>query len=908
MKRFYLFLIISGITISGYSQQLALSGKWKVKIPNDKEYDIQLPATLDDAGIGTAVKFETGINISTMAHLTRKVQYIGKANYSKDFIVPINWKGKQIKLILGRVLWRSSVMIDGQGISGHEESLTTAHEFDVTPFIIPGKKQTITICIDNSNIYPGINIEGKNYKEEGSKTMAHAYTNHTQIKWNGVLGELTLKARPVTRISHVKVQPDVKQKKLQVHFSLNQNGNTAKSIYAYVAERKTGKRWPAVFSKKGRLNNEVETAIPFAADAKVWDEFSPRMYELVTILQSASGTDTVKTSFGIRDLSVKNNNLVLNGNRIFIRGNLECIIFPLTGYPPMKEEEWTALYRKAKSWGLNSFRFHSWCPPEAAFSAADKIGFYLQVELPHWNLKVGADTAAFGFLTREAHRILRSYGNHPSFMFFSMGNELEGDFNKLDRLVADLKKQDNRHLYSTTTFTFQKGITGVPQPADDFFVTQWTKQGWVRGQGVFNDVAPNFSTDYSKNADSINVPLISHEIGQYSVFPDLNEIEKYKGNLVPVNFMEIEKAMEQKGMLSMAPKYLSASGKFATILYKEEIERALKTKGFDGFQLLQLQDFPGQGTALVGLVNAFWESKGFVSPAEFHQYCSEITPLIRFEKAVYTNNETFKADVELANFFKPLKMALLTYSIKDDGGKILQSGNLDKKDYPVDNALPVGKINFDLGKINTAKKLIITLKLDGTSYLNSWNIWVYPRLLPDEKKDVIVTASQTEALHALGQGKKVLLCPPPDTLNGITGKFVPVFWSPVHFPNQPGTMGLLIKSKHKALEYFPTDDYSNWQWWDLTVNSKALKMDNLPDEANIVRPIDNFVRNENLSSLFEANVLKGKLIFCSINIIDDMNKRPQAKQLRYSILKYMNSESFKPENNFTQEQLSNFFK
>ncbi|MEO5995815.1 MAG: sugar-binding domain-containing protein [Chitinophagaceae bacterium] len=908
MKKLLAFFAAAFMSLLVYSQQISLNGLWKVKTADVKEYSVHLPGTLDDAGIGTPVNYRTGLNIYTLAHLSRRVQYIGNAFYTTTFTTPATFRNKQITLILGRVLWKSSVMIDNKEIPGNCESLSTAHEFDITPFIIPGKKQSITICIDNSNIYPGINIDGKNYKEEESKTMMHAYTNHTQIKWNGVLGELTLKARPVTQISNVEIQTDIKQKKLQVNYSLKQKVNPAKSIYAFVTDMKTGKRWPAVFSKTGRLNNEMETTIPFSDGEEMWSEFSPRMYELVTILKSAAGTDTVKTSFGIRDLRVKNNNLVLNGNRIFIRSNLECIIFPLTGYPPMLEEDWKALYTKAKSWGLNSFRFHSWCPPEVAFSAADKVGFYLQVELPHWNLKVGEDTAAFGFLTREGYRILHNYGNHPSFMFFSMGNELEGDFNKLNELVAALKKTDTRHLYSTTTFTFQKKITGVPQPEDDYFVTQWTKKGWVRGQGVFNDMAPDFSTDYTKSADSVNVPLISHEIGQYSVFPDLSEIEKYKGNLVPVNFMEIKKAMEQKGLLSMAAEYLSASGRFATILYKEEIERALKTKSFDGFQLLQLQDFPGQGTALVGLLNAFWESKKFVSPTEFHQYCSEVTPLIRFEKAVYKNDETFKADVELANFYKPLTMAELIYSIIDEEGNVLQSGTFDKKDFPVDNSMAVGKIKIDLAKIKIAKKLTITVKLNGTSYLNNWNIWVYPSQLPDETKDVLVTTSQTEAILALGQGEKVLLCPPPDTINGITGKFVPVFWSPVHFPDQPGTMGLLIKSKHKALQFFPTDDYSNWQWWDLTVKSKALNVGNLPAEANIVRPIDNFVRNENLSSLFEVNVLKGKLIFCSINIIDDMDQRPQARQLRYSLLQYMNSNSFKPENNFTQEQVSKFFK
>jgi len=573
----------------------------------------------------------------------------------------------------------------------------------------------------------------------------------------------------------------------------------------------------------------------------------------------------------------------------------------------MQKSEWRKLLSTAKTYGLNTFRFHSWCPPQVAFEAADEIGFYMQVELPHWNLEVGNDTAAFDFLRHEANAILKQYGNHPSFCFFSMGNELEGDFNKLNALVTELKRKDTRHLYSTTTFSFQKGITGAPQPEDDYYVTQWTNKGWVRGQGVFNDEPPSFSKDYNASLEGIDIPIISHEIGQYSVYPDLTEIEKYKGNLLPLNFVAVKNDLRKKGLLQMAPSFLQASGKLASLLYKEEVERALKTKGFDGFHLLELQDFPGQGTALVGLLNAFWQSKGIVTADEFHQYCSEVTPLIRFPKAVYPNNETFIAEVELANFSKPLHAAVV-WKIMDENKTMLGTGIFSKKEYALGNCLAVGELKFDLNKITSAKKLTVELSIKGTHYKNKWNIWVYPSLLKEKDNNVVITRSLTEALTALQKGGKVLLCPSPDTLKGIKGKFVPVFWSPVHFPDQPGTMGLLIKQYHKALTNFPTDFYSNWQWWDLTIKSKTLNADSLPDKAIIVRVIDNFVRNQNLTNLFEAKLGAGRLIFCSIDMLSDADKRPQARQLRYSLIKYMNSKDFNPQVGITKEQLSSYFK
>lgn len=909
VKCFFLVMIIFLDYNPGIAQRLSLNGQWKVRLDSfdKKEYAIKLPGTLDDAGIGYPNKIEPRLDIATLAHLARKVQYAGKAFYSRTFSTPSGWQSKQIKLVLERVLWRSTVWIDGKQVNEIEESLITPHEWDISDYVVPGRRQTITICIDNSDIYPGINAYGRQYPSIESSQMVHAYTNHTQIKWNGVLGNISLVAKPALSIDEVHVFPDVINKKLALRYRFPAINSKDIKLKSFVVDPQTGKKWPSVFSQSDISQKEISGSILFGDQLTYWSEFSPKVYHLVTTLQSSYGSDTVITKFGIRELKTKDGDLYLNDSRIFIRGNLECVIFPLKGYPPMQVKEWRDLIVTARQYGLNTFRFHSWCPPEVAFTAADELGFYFQVELPNWSWKTGHDTAAFGFLRKEAYRMLAAYGNHPSFLFMSLGNELKGDFDKLEKLVAELKQRDNRHLYSTTTFTFQKEITGVPLPQDDYFVTQWTKKGWVRGQVVFNDESPSFAKDYSASTGDIHVPIISHEIGQYSVYPDLTEIEKYTGNLLPLNFIAVRNDLRKKGLLSLSPSFLQASGRFASLLYKEEIERALKTKGFDGFHLLQLQDFPGQGTALVGLLNAFWQSKGFISAKEFRQYNSELAPLLRYPKAVYTNDEIFVAEVELANFYKRLS-AEVVWKIRDGNKAILATGSFGKKDYAVDNCLPVGELKFALKQVTSAKKLTIEVSVKGSSYQNQWSIWVYPSLLKEESGDVLVTGSVHEALNALEKGRKVLLCPAPDTLKGIAGKFVPVFWSPVHFPDQPGTMGLLIKQDHKALKDFPTDFYSNWQWWDLTVKSKTLNANALPDKAIIVRVIDNFVRNQSLTNLFEAKLGGGRLVFCSIDILSDLDRRPQARQLRYSLLRYMNSKAFSPEVNITKEQVSGYFK
>ena len=446
----------------------------------------------------------------------------------------------------------------------------------------------------------------------------------------------------------------------------------------------------------------------------------------------------------------------------------------------------------------------------------------------------------------------------------------------------------------------------IAQPEDDFFVTQKTDKGWVRGQGIFNAKSPNFNEDYTANSNHVPVPLISHEIGQYSVYPDMSEIEKYTGVLAPLNFIAVRNELKKNGLLDLADKFTYASGKLAAMLYKEEIERALKTPSFDGFQLLQLQDFPGQGTALVGLLNAFWEPKGAIRAEEFRQFNAEVVPLLRFDKAVYENGETFSASLEVANFFKEMKGQTLNWSITNEAGEKIKEGSQNAIDLQLGNNGNLGNIEFKVD-VNKAEKLMIHVALSGTAYQNSWPVWVYPKKVKVTSEKVLVTGSLEEAKLELDKGKTVLFNPDYKRLKGITGRFVPVFWSPVHFPNQPSTMGLLMNANHAAFSDFPTREYTEWQWWDLCIHSKSMIIDNL-NVTPLVRVIDNFVTNHHLANVFEAKSGEGKLIFSSIDLINKLEERPVARQLRSSLIKYMESENFSPSGSVDMDDLDFFNK
>ncbi len=890
----YFFFLVVNQSLAQGENIISLAGKWQVVLDSTQttipqnfgksSLFINLPGTLDLAKIGTVVKTVPAINNDVMASLTRKHDYIGVAWYQRTINIPSSWTQKEKRLCIERVLWESTLFIDNQRIDS-KNSLSGVHEY-ILPQNLTAGKHVITIAIDNRNKFPLLNVTSDKYPNIVNQDLAHAYTNHTQIKWNGMLGDISLRATEPNAPYNLQVYPDVYTNTIKASFEQK------KPLLANINVQLLNAKGEAIANSlvKPVLKNDSTLSIEIPKPDAVtnWSEFNPSLYSIVV----KSGNHVLKTRFGFRTIEVQNGNLSLNRQRIFLRGNLECIIFPLTGFPPTEKKAWIKLITQAKRYGLNHLRFHSWCPPKAAFDAADELGFYFQIELPHWSLKVGKDYLTTNFLRNEGKKILTDHGNHPSFLLMTLGNELEGDASLLNTMVAELKSFDKRHLYSTTTFSFQRPLGTRPESQDDFFITQWTDKGWVRGQGIFNDKAPSFDTDYSAQSSHINVPIISHEIGQYSVYPDINEIPKYTGTLAPLNFIAVKNDLKAKGLLPQAKAFTQASGKLAALLYKEEIERALKTPGFDGFQLLQLQDYPGQGTALVGVLNAFWESKGFISSQEFSHFNSELVPLLRFNKATYTSGETLNASIEIANFYKPLTKQVVEWTITTDAGTILRQNSINNVNLVLGNNSNIDKILFPI-TTKIAQKLTIRVKVRGTKYTNSWNIWVYPKSPRIESNQVVVTNSFEVASEALEKGAKVLLSPSPDSLKGIDGRFVPVFWSPVHFPNQPATMGLLMDNNHPALKSFPADTHTDWQWWDLCLNSKSIIIDSLSVKP-IVQVIDNFVTNHHLSTVFETQVGKGKLVFSSMDLFGNIHNRPVAAQLRHSLLEYMESTKFRP--------------
>ena len=891
MKRILVLLSVFAVLAVSCTKRdsIDLSGTWQVSLDSLSTFQpITLPGTTDLAGLGTPNTLEPGITGEQIKRLRRKHSFIGAAFYQREITVPESMAGKPLALKLERVLWQSSVWVDGVQVPGAEESLTTPHRY-VLPQGLAAGKHTLMLRIDNRKRY-----------ELSAGDLAHAYTNDTQIMWNGVLGEMSLTVIEPVEIAQVDVYPDAAAHKALVRTLLVRHD-------ASLGSAKLEYRSRGVASSQEVALAADTTAVEYTLDLKdapLWDEFNPSLQELT--VRCGAGSRSV--SYGLRDFKRAGDHIEVNGRRIFLRGTLNCCVYPLTGTPPLDEKGWEKEFQVCKDWGLNHIRFHSWCPPDAAFRVADRLGLYLQVELPDWARNIGQEPID-NFLKAEYDRIIANYGNHPSFCMLTCGNELDRGYDWLNWMLRYMKAKDPRHIYSNCTYSMGAGHKGYPEPEDQFYVASRTYLGQIRGQDYIDRESPDFTHDYSPYTADFDLPMISHEVGQFAVYPHLSEIKKYTGVLDPLNFKGLRNIMEEKGLLDKAEDWTMASGRLGAILYKEEIERALRTPRLSGFQLLGLQDFSGQSTALVGLVDAFWDNKGLVTPEWFRQACAPVTPLVRYSKPWWTDEEKFSASVEIANYGPEDLTADVVWTLRN-GRKTVASGVFKDQGLATGgNSVLTERISADLSGIREAAELTLEVSLKGTPWHNSWNIWVYPSDVEEDLGEVVLARTFSEALPVLQEGGTVLLSPDPQTLRGEKGKFVPVFWSPAFFPAEAGTMGVLCDPAHPALAGFPTEMHSNWQWWYLTKHSKAMDLDALPQVGGIVEAVDNFTRNRRLAYVFEAQCESGRLLVSTMDLMsEEAAARPEVKALRRSLLEYMNSPSFRPDGKLGAEEAEELFR
>jgi len=844
---------------------------------------IKLPGITDDYQIGYQNPYKY------IDRLTRKYEYMGPAWYQRDIEIPANWKGKKIFLYFERTHWLSSIFVDTKEVSSIDY-VSVPHNHDLSSFVKPGKTHRITICIDNRFQY-------------NTHKWNHAHTEFTQINWNGILGDMKLMAIDPVYVEDLQVYPNITDQSIKV--KLHVNNATKKQVKGKVSFAIAGTKY-SLKHEVALVSSDsvtfVEAIIPLGKHIKLWDEFNPNLYRISSQLNTSDGKNSYQheksTTFGMREVKQGKNHVLLNNHPIHLRGNVENAVFPKTGHAPLDDASWERIMMLMKDHGMNHLRFHSWCPPAAAFRMADKHGIYFEVEMPMWGRDAEPDEARYNFFRREIKAILKEYGNHPSFVLYCNGNEITGNFDFIEELTAEGRKTDPRHLYSGST-----ARTRVK--SDQYYVSQQTNKGAVK---VYEGQP---GTDWDKNVESdVDVPVISHESGQRCIYPNFDEIKKYANSPVEARNFEVFRDLLQKnGMLDQAKDFFKASGALTVLEYKAVIEALLRSGKSAGFQLLSMNDFPGQGYAPVGIFDPFWDSKGLVTAEKFREFCAPTVALLRYDKSSYFNTETFKGKAEVYNFSNSaLENAKIKWWLTDTAGNVLKKGMLKKQTIANENVSSVGEFAIPLKNISS-QKVTVHLAVNDT-IKNSWDIWVYPKHqdLMQSTDNVLYTEVYDDvAKTQLAQGKTVVLYLSPDKVKGRKSLFHNHFWNPIMFAWAPMTIGNLVHHEQAMFNDFLTSYHTDWQWWDILNHAKVIEMQHAPQQLRpFIQVIDSYDNNQKLGIGFEAKLNGGKLLVLALDTKTDMDNRPATQQLLYSMDNYVKSAQFSPQVSVDENFIQSF--
>lgn len=903
----------------------SLAGEWRFQIDRDNRgiterwfakplaETIQLPGSMPEQGRGDPVTVDTPWtgslvdkafftaeqyaayrqpgNIKVPFWLQPETYYAGVAWYQREIEIPAAWQGRRIVLALERPHWTTQVWLDDRLI-GQNDGLSVPHEYDLGVELSPGTHR-LSIRVDNGRV---IDV-GEN---------SHSVSDHTQGNWNGIVGRIELAAAEPVWIDELQVYPELAPKRVRLAGRVRWTATEEpprRVVVSVAGQGSTTKEQTLDVGADGAFAGEL--ALP--ADAALWDEFAPALHELEARLDHGH---TRRVRFGLRAVTHEGPQLLINGRPLFIRGTLECAIFPKTGHPPTDVESWRRVLSVARAHGLNSLRFHSWCPPEAAFVAGDEMGFYFQVEAASWpnqSTTLGEGQPVDAWIEAETLRILRIYGNHPSFVLMASSNEPGGADAPRD---AFLTAWVQRHSAADPRRLFTSGAGWPEIEANQYHVRSEPRiQHWEEGlQSRINALPPETRTDYRDFIDARRVPVISHEIGQWCVFPDFSEIPRYTGYLKPRNFEIFRDTLERNGLGAQAAAFVQASGKLQALCYKEDIESALRTPRMGGFQLLDLHDFPGQGTALVGVLNPFWESKGYITAEEFRRFCNSTVPLARLPRRVFTTGETLTATCEVAHFGAAPLPARPVWRLKDQGGKSVAHGEFPATTLAIGNT-SLGELAIPLAKLAAPARYRLVVALAGTEFENDWDVWVYPaKPVAAEAEARLARRFDDDVMRRLAAGETVLLSVSAESVRNdgpapVALGFSSIFWNTSWTNRQaPTTLGILCDPAHPALAQFPTEAHSNWQWWYVVHGAAALRLDDLPRTVTpIVQVIDDWFTSRRLALVIEAKVGAGRLLLTSVDLhtADD----PVRRQLRASLLAYAASREFAPKVELTPAQI-----
>lgn len=922
------------------SEITLLNGKWSFSLDPENnqqwhkitdqlpEQSITIPGSWEEQGYGEPSDH------NPIGTWKKAREYEGIVWYVKDVDIPSAYACRKIYLQLKGVRWVSKLWIDGKFV-GKEDSLVTPHSYDITKFVKAGQSHRFTIQLDNQMRY--------------SLHESHIHSYHTATNWGGITGGIELVGIMPHSFENIKLRPCAEEKSVDLHVTIKNGPETKqRSLFINVFEQNGEK----VYAKKMALEPKDEHlfTIELGESAKLWSPQHPHLYQLELVLidnETDRVYDQQALTFGLRTIQTDTRQIILNGEPIFLTGYVDCCIFPQTGYPIWDKATYKKQFKIVKEYGFNHVRLHGWTPPKPFFEAADEEGILVQTELPHWGRayierKKMASDEVHQFLKRELERIITLLHTHPSFVMLSLGNELSSKEGhpQLNELVQYARELDDTRLYTDNT-----GFGELPEHdrEGDFFIPTLN---WHPPYHKDDAAHPDTTQDFREITRLTEKPMIAHEHGQFTTYVRPQEADKYQGVLQPNWLKTINETLKTKGLEPRLDEFIEATSVHMKRTLKEAMEKARRTPGLSGIQLLDIRDFAGQGHATVGVLDVFWDDKGIIRPAEFREFNDQTVLLMRSPQRTYFTQETLAVDIEVSHFGKNLVNSTLIWKLSD--GDVIDKGEQIIEQIPGDGLSKVAHLQVSIPKGRSRKLVLsVALKTSDSSYSNQWDFWAFerPKLVPESKRiwtnitslrsqlygarfeevigidhlsykkeenvDLAITnrLSRDILQYIIDGGSVWLVAEEQRQFDEVHTRYLPIFWNYLWFPEQSGTtMGMIIH-EHPLLKHFPHDRYANWHWYHLVNERVALNLELLPDVKPIIEVIDNFNRAKRLAYAFEFQLGKGKVFVSSLNITNtNTMKLPEVQQMLFDTINYLTGDEFTPRVPLTMGDVLGMFK
>ena len=399
---------------------------WKVGY-NDKGWDdMKVPAVWELNGYGDPIYVNVGYPWRNQyknnpPHVPTEKNHVG--SYRREFVIPADWNGKDIVAHFGAVSSNMYLWVNGKFVGYSEDSKLEA-EFDLTPYVKPGQKNLIAFQVFRW-------CDGSYFEDQDF------------FRYTGVARDCYLYARNKKRIDDIRVVPDLdaeyKSGSLTVNLSLK--GNAAVSLELLDAANRTVAT--AEVKGAGKQSSVIRVDNP-----NKWTAETPYLYTLrATLKEGGKVTEVVPLKVGFRKIELKNSQLLVNGQPVLFKGADRHEMDPDGGYVVSRERMIQDI-QIMKKFNLNAVRTCHYPDDSFWYDLCDKYGIYVVAEANLESHGMGYDEATLAkvpsfkktHLERNQRNVQRNY-NHPSIIFWSLGNEA-GSGSNFEAAYDWVKKED----------------------------------------------------------------------------------------------------------------------------------------------------------------------------------------------------------------------------------------------------------------------------------------------------------------------------------------------------------------------------------------------------------------------------------------------------------------------------------